>query len=107
MTHFGFCSSCLDLGPLDLGFRILNALVKFTLFVEFFGLEAFYEDLRMIFSLYMLVDFQAILMMFLLCYTQCLDYLLRTMFPSSDILQYYVEFNTCNYIGEVTWCKIF
>jgi len=107
VTHFGFCSSCLDLGPLDLIFCILSALVEFILFIKSFGFEVFYEDLGMIFSLYMLVDFQAILAMFLLCYIQCSDYLFRTMFSSPDILQYYVEFNIQNYIVEVIWCKIF
>ncbi len=33
--------------------------------------------------------------MFSLCYTQCLNYLFRTMFPSLSILHHYVEFNTC------------
>ncbi len=56
MTHFGFCSSCLDLGPLDLGFHILGASVEFTLFVESFELEVFDEDLGMISSLFMLVN---------------------------------------------------
>jgi hypothetical protein len=41
----------------------------------------------------MFKDPQEAFVMFLLCYAQCLSYLLGTMFPSLIILQHYVKFD--------------
>jgi hypothetical protein len=57
--------------------------------------EAFHENVGMIFSLPMLVDSHAAFVMLSLCYAQCLNYFLHTMFPSLGILQHYAEFDTC------------
>jgi hypothetical protein len=46
----------------------------------------------------MLSNPRAAFAMFLLCYAQCLDYLLRTMFLFLGILQQYIEFNVCTII---------
>jgi hypothetical protein len=46
----------------------LGALVEFSLFDESFVFEVFNEDLGMISSFSMLVDFQVVFAMFLLCY---------------------------------------
>jgi len=71
----------------------LGASVGSTPFAESVVAKTLHEDLGMIFNFPMLVDFQTAFAMFLLCYAQCLGYLLRIMFPSLDILQHYVEFN--------------
>ncbi len=56
-------------------------------------LKALHEDLRTIFSPSMFVDSYAIFAMLSLCYAQCLDYLLHTLFPSPSILQHYTKFD--------------
>ncbi len=62
-------------------------------FVELFVAKVIHEDLRMIFSLLMLVDFQVTFAMLLLCYAQHPSYLLCILFPSLGILQHYTKFN--------------
>jgi len=57
--------------------------------------KAFHEDLEMISNFLMFANLQATFTMFLLCYAHRLGYLLRTMFPSPNILQHYVEFDIC------------
>jgi hypothetical protein len=74
-------------------FRILGALVISTSFVESFVVEVFHEDIGMMFSLLMVANPRVAFVMFLSCYAQCSNYLFHTIFPSPDILQYYVEFN--------------
>jgi len=53
---------------LDLGFRILGALVGSTSFVESFVVKVFHEDLGIIFNLSMLADLQATFAMLSLRY---------------------------------------
>jgi hypothetical protein len=72
-------------------------------FVELFVVKAFHEDLGTIFNLPMLVDPQVAFVMLLLCYAQCLGYLLCTMFPSLGIMQHYIKFN----IHTIVSCKIY
>jgi len=70
----------------------------FNSFVESFMVEAFHEDLEMIFSLFLLVDLQGTFMTLLLCYSQQPSYLLGTMFPSLSILQHFAKFNICTIV---------
>jgi len=76
-----------------LGFHILGAPMGSTSFVESFVAKVLHENLKTIFSLFMLVDLQAVFGMLLLCYAQHLSYLFHTMFPSLSILQHYTKFN--------------
>jgi Na+-transporting NADH:ubiquinone oxidoreductase subunit NqrD len=46
----------------------------FKSFIESFVVEAFHEDMRMIYSLFMLANLEVIFAMFLLCYAQRLSY---------------------------------
>jgi len=78
----------------DSSFCILGILVGSTSFVELFMVKAFHKDLGTISSLPMLVYPHVTFAMLLLCYAQCLSYLLRTIFSSPDILQHYIEFDT-------------
>jgi len=55
-------------------------------FVELFVVKAFHKDLRMIYSLFMLVDPQAAFVTFSLYYAQHLGYLFHIMFQSLGIL---------------------
>jgi hypothetical protein len=64
----------------------LSALVGSTSFVESFVAETLHKDLVTIFNFIMIANPQATFVMFLLCYTQRLGYLLCTMFPSLGIL---------------------
>ncbi len=64
-----------------------------TSFVEPFVTKVFYEDLGMIYNFLMLIDLSTTFAMFLLCYAQCPNYLLRTMFPFPSILQHYAKFD--------------
>jgi hypothetical protein len=77
----------------NLGFHILGAPMGSTSFVKSFVAKVFHEDLMTIFSLFMLIDLQAIFGMLLLCYAQHPSYLFHTMFPSLSILQHYTKFN--------------
>jgi len=52
----------------NLGFHILGALMGSTSFVESFEAEVFHENLTTIFSLFLLVDLQAVFGMLSLCY---------------------------------------
>jgi hypothetical protein len=56
-------------------------------------LKALDEDLGTIFSLSMFSYSYAIFVMLSLCYVQCLDYLLHSLFPSPNILQHYTKFD--------------
>jgi len=64
-----------------------------TSFVESF-VEAFHEDLGIIFSLLMFANLQTAFAMFLLCYAQRLGYLLFIVFPFPSILYHYAKFST-------------
>jgi hypothetical protein len=68
--------------------------MKSTSFVQSFMVKVLHEDLGMISSFFILADPHAVFMMFSLCYIQRPSYLFHTMFPSSSILQHYVEFHT-------------
>lgn len=78
----------------NLGFHTLGTLVGFKPFVDLFVVEAFHEDLGVVFSFLILINPQVAFAMFLLCYAQCFNYLLHMMFPSPCILQHCVEFDT-------------
>ncbi len=56
-------------------------------------LKALHENLGTISSLFMFADSYAIFAMLSSCYSQCFNYLLRTLFPSPSILQHYTKFN--------------
>ncbi len=62
-------------------------------FVESFMVKVLHEDLGIIFSFFMFINFRAIFTMLLLYYAQCQGYLFCMMFPSLGTLQHYVEFN--------------
>ncbi len=81
-----FISLPLGFLTLNSSFPILGALVGSTSFIESFVVKAFHEDLGMISSFLMLVNLLATFVMILLCYTQCLGYLLCIMSPSLGIL---------------------
>jgi hypothetical protein len=75
----------------NFGFCILGTPMGSRSFVESFVVKALHEDLEMTSNFFTFVDPQVIFATYLLCYAQCLGYLLRTMFPFPNILQHYIE----------------
>jgi hypothetical protein len=61
--------------------------------VKLFVTEVLYKDLGMIADCLMFANLSVTFVMFLLCYAQCLIYLLLIVFPFLDILQHYAKFN--------------
>ncbi len=77
-----------------MGFYILGTSIGSRSFVESFVAKVFHENLGTTSNLPMLVDPQAIFVIFLLCYARCHGYLFCIVFPSPYILQHYAKFDT-------------